>query len=384
MKFDGLASSNFTIAKYLAKENDVYYIEHPLTLKDYLKLSKKSDAYKIRRSGLNIFSDGLLSQKIDGVNIIVSLLVLPSQSLKNQLLLRMFTWINQKLAIKRIRKVIQKKNITDYIFINAYDFKYPDIGSRLNPELAVYYCVDPIPDYDRPFGVMAEEKLVKLSDIVICTSKALCEEKKLLNKNTYFVPNGADIVNSNKVGHIQKHVLAANIQGPVIGYIGAIERRIDFKLIDYITERLTDYTFLFVGPLYKEYVPAWFFERKNIVYIQPIPYHEVPEMIKAFDVCMIPFKKDEISRNIFPLKLFEYLGMGKPVVATDFNIDLAEFSEDLVTYNADAASFLHSIQVALAENNTDLKKRRMEVASRNIWSERADRIMEIIESHLYQ
>ena len=73
----------------------------------------------------------------------------------------------------------------------------------------------------------------------------------------------------------------------------------------------------------------------------------MPAVLKGFDVAIIPFKKDEVSSAIFPLKLFEYMGSGRPVVSTDFNSDLKDFTGDTVPYCKDAAAFSAAIEIAL-------------------------------------
>ncbi len=382
MKFDGPTSTNFIIAKYLAKENDVYYIEHPLTVKDYLRLNKDSQEFRVRKEGLNLLSDGLLKTKIDGVNILVSLPIIPSHSIKSSTLHKAITWVNQRITLQRIKKIIRKNQIKDFIFINAYDFKLPDIGRYLRPRLSVYYCVDPIPSYDMVHGLPTERKLIQQSDIVICTSKALYLEKQKLNPRAYFVPNGADIVTQTTETPLERPLQLQNISAPVIGYVGAIERRIDFHLIDEVSQMLPQFRLVFVGPIHKEHIPDWFWSRPNLIHIEAIPYTEVPAMINAFDVCIIPFKKDEISRNIFPLKLFEYLGLGKAVVSTDFNPDLEEFCDGTVAFATDAASFARKIQECVQAYESDIVSKRLAVASKNTWSDRVYRISEILEKHL--
>src|SRR6185437_15452296 len=126
---------------------------------------------------------------------------------------------------------------------------------------------------------------------------------------------------------------------PIVGYFGAIERRLDYDLLNQVTSTNKNISFVFSGPVSREFVPSWFYERSNIHMTGPIPYEEMPQILKGFDVAIIPFKKDEFSATIFPLKLFEYMGAGKPVIATDFNPDLKAFTSSTVAYCEDALSF---------------------------------------------
>lgn len=382
MKFDGLASTNFTVAKYLAKSNDVYYIEHPFTWKDYFKLNKGSDSFRARKEGFNFFSNGLLSKKVDGVNILISYPVLPIAFLPKGRLYDVMLNINENIIASRIKKIIKEKNIKDYIFINSYDFHYPGVAKKLRPSLSLYHCVDPIVGhYDRKHGVKGETKLVRNSDVIICTSKALYKEKLVQNENTYFVPNAADLIWEESRPY-RKHKSVAHIKQPITGYIGAIERRMDYDLLNKVSEHNPEMTFVFVGPVYKEHVPDWFFNRPNIRHVPPVPYSEVPEMIASFDICMIPFKKDDISNTIFPLKLFEYLGVGKPVIVTDFNEDLQDYTQNSVCFVDDVASFNNAIHQLLENNNPHLVEKRINIAKQNTWEVRTKEISGIINNHL--
>ena len=108
----------------------------------------------------------------------------------------------------------------------------------------------------------------------------------------------------------------------------------------------------------------------------------VDAVLKGFDVALLPFKRDEVSNTIFPLKLFEYLGAGKPLVAINFNDDLVDFTGDTVAYCSDAASFSSAITKALETNNEDKKLQRIQIARNNTWQVRITKIADILANAL--
>ena len=385
MRSDGpIKATSLFIARNLAKDNIVFFIDYPFTLKDYFKYIK-SDEIKDRKKKFPILSDGIIETDLPNLKIVITPPVLPINFLPEGLIFRSLLKINESFICWRLKKIFKKEHIKEFIYINSFNFHYPNIANKIKPMLTVYQCVDPmIIPYDIKHGINSEKQLVQKSDLVICTSKALYLEKKLLNKNTYFIPNGTD-TSYNLTSGDQELFLHPKLQGlrkPIIGYLGTIERRINYELVKDVIKANPDKTFVFAGPVDTNYVPDDIYELPNIHFIGSVPYLEVPQMINSFDVAIIPFKKDEVSNTIFPIKLFEYLSVGKPVILTDFNLDLKDFTADLVEYCSDAISFSNAITNAINQDSADKSVERKLLANRNTWKERSDQISEIINSHM--
>lgn len=372
-RFDSNAkSTSLRIAELLARNNKVYYIEYPVTWKDHYHLRNTQELAK-RRSFFKASSDGIMETRVSNFKIMISPVLLSINFLPEGIIYRTLLKINELRIRKRIKKACEKYEIKEFIYINSFNFHYPGLMDTLHPALSVYHCVDPvIMPYDIKHGIDSENRLVKNSDLVICTSKQLYDEKKILNSNTHFIGNGADVTHSNEAlsDKLRVHKSVSALLKPVIGYVGSIERRIDYDLLKSVIENNKDKTFVFAGPVSSEYVPEWFKNASNIHLPGYIPHEEIPSVLKGFDVAIIPFKKDKNSATIFPLKLFEYLGAGKPVVATDFNPDLEEFTKGTVFYCNDAASFSQAIHDSLENKTGNEMKRRLEVATENAWEKR--------------
>jgi teichuronic acid biosynthesis glycosyltransferase TuaH len=383
MQFDGkLESTNYTMAKYLAKDNFVYYVDRPYTWRDYIQF-KNTPGFNVRRPHFFSASNSIIETEIPNLKIIISPPVPSINILPEGKFYRLMLKVNEWIVGSRIKKVIQNLNITDYIYINSYNFILPTLHKLLSPTLSVYHCVDPIIEpYQTKHGLISEEILVKQVDMVICTSKELCNKKAVLNKNAYFVPNAANISHSLKTldPDLEESTILAGIKKPIIGYFGAIERRIDYNMIQELLVSNHDKSFVFIGPLDRYYITKDDYKASNFFLLDPVPYSEMPAVLKGFDVAIIPFKKDKVSSDIFPLKLFEYLGSGRPIVSTDFNPDLKDFTFETVPYCTNAIEFSDAIAIALNDNVT-LQKRRLEVAADNTWEHRISEIKDLLKAN---
>ncbi len=144
----------------------------------------------------------------------------------------------------------------------------------------------------------------------------------------------------------------------------------DFSLLEHLTKTHADKSFVLVGPVFAE-LPEAIRHAPNVYFPGKVRFSDAPRVLKGFDLCIIPFKKDEHSAAVFPLKLFEYLGAGKPVVISDFNPDLADFAENAVAMCASPAAFAGAIQEALENDSEARRTERLDIAAQNTWQHRA-------------
>lgn len=384
-KFDGpYESTSYTIARQLAKENYVFYLDSPFTWRDYFQ-RRNSEELKRRKPHFSPWTSGIIDTDIDRLKVVIAPLMLSINFLPEGKVYRKLVRINDRLIAGRIRRILKQHKVKDFIYINSFNFHYPNVSELVDPALTVYHCVDPmIIPYDMKHGIVSEEQLVRESDLVVCTSRQLYEEKKRQNEQTYFVPNAADISHSSKAlrNDLEVHECLRGLKKPVIGYFGNIERRFDFDLLKEVIEANSDKSFVFAGPVSAEFIPEWFYNTPNVHLPGRLPYGDMPSLFKGFDVALIPFKKDDVSRTIFPLKLFEYLGAGKPVVSTRFNPDLEEFTRGMVAFCDGAASFSQAIDDALQRNDAQQVEQRVAVAGENTWEKRVEELSRLMAQNM--
>jgi polysaccharide pyruvyl transferase CsaB len=235
----------------------------------------------------------------------------------------------------------------------------------------IYDCMDEHSGFETNSQMMiAEEKrLIEESNLVLATSSALVEKCSRLTERILHVPNAVE--ESFITKNMATLPILTEMEGiphPIIGYIGAISAWFDFDLIRKSAHAHPEWSFVLVGSEWGSDPHSDLHRMDNIHFLGEQPYERVAVLIANFDVCLIPFKLNELTLATDPVKLYEYLAFGKPVVASN----LPELPDDecLVRRAASAEDFRHAIEEAIEEENHQLQKLRREFASHNTWENR--------------
>lgn len=380
-----ISSPALALAKEFAKNHRVFYIEHPYSLKDYYK-ERNTPAIKSREEALlkgkNIYSNP--ESLPTNITIVTPKLTLPINFLPQGKLYDSLSKRNDKIVLEVIRRTIKDYQLKNYIYINFFDpYFVRQLPSDIQPLCAVYQSMDDISQvgYSNRHGTRLEEEIIRNFDVTLCTSKELTRLKSPFNKNVFFHPNAADIdVFSRAVNEklpIPEEI--KDIKTPIIGYTGSIEYRSDFELLKKIATTHTDKTLVFVGPIQGPEVDEFGLKAlPNVRFVGSKRIEELPPYLQYFDCVIIPFKKNTLTRSIYPLKINEYLAAGKPVIATHFSEDIYSFN-DVAYVMDDHESFLTAIDTAIKENNESKIQERIKKAAQNTWTARVEQFWKIIE-----
>lgn len=361
-----ISSPAASLAKELAKNNRVFYIEHPYSYKDYITQGR---AYKE-------YTD-------DNVKVITPPLVYPINFLPEGKLYNRLSTINNSILLKTLRKTLVQHNIKQYLFINFFDpFFLRNIPADIKPVRFIYQCMDDISQvaYTGRHGLRLENEIVKNADVVLCTSRELTKIKSALSPNVHFHPNAADIeLFKTAATDVLSRPVGMNFDDKrIIGFTGSIEYRTDFELLYKTAAYHKNKILYLVGPVSGDEHIKWDLTKlQNVVFAGPKHLRELPAYLQYFDCCIIPYKINKLTASIYPLKINEYLAAGKPVVATHFSEDI--FSFRYHAYITDTHDeFVAAIDKAIEENVINKKVARMEASSSNSWEKRVEEFWKII------
>ena len=189
----------------------------------------------------------------------------------------------------------------------------------LDEEIVVYYCTDEWSQFNsvdgQKMGVLVES-IATRADVVFATSSPLVEKLKKFNPETHLASHGVkyDLFATALKEETSIPDDLKSLKGPVLGFYGLIEDWLDLKLIAYLAERHPEWTIALVGKTCVDISSLESFS--NIHFLGRKPHGELPAYCKGFDVALIPHKVNELTRNMNPIKLREYLSAGLPIVAT--------------------------------------------------------------------
>jgi hypothetical protein len=313
--------------------------------------------------------------------------------------LQFLRWIkgfNWKMMARQIRKTVRCIfPQVDHVVSWFYRPDHVNFVGLAGEDKVVYECYDK----HHTAGMLSipgigervqkkEQELLSKAHIVFTTSETLWQEKRKLHPCVFMFPNAADADFFAKVQASDTAVAEAvkKLRHPIIGYLGTIHRDIDIELLRYVAEVKPAWTLLIAGEVVDKKVEESDDYRRfrSLPNAQLVGWirEEIPEYFKGVDVCLIPFRMDSVFnqyRN--PNKLHEYTAMGKAVVSTD--IPCIHSHSDIIYIGRTKEEFVACIKQALAEDGPERVDQRLRWARENTWEKRAERMLDIIETSLW-
>lgn len=252
----------------------------------------------------------------------------------------------------------------------------------LAPTLLVYDCIDNVAAFhrDRPDILETEQRLATTADLVIATSADLYERMKRINPRTFRVPNAVDLALFRAAAEehrVPPRDLAA-LPRPILGYAGEIAAWLDCEAIENLAAQNPSGSIVLVGRIHADV--SRILSLPNVHYLGLKGYDVMPKYIEHFDVCLLPFKINSLTNAVNPIKLYEYLAMGKPIVSTPLR-EIQPYHN--VVEIAEAAEFAAAAQRALATARDERQiEQRLQIARSNTWDLRTAQVIRILRQSI--
>jgi len=305
-------------------------------------------------------------------------------------------FFQMSLGINRLNNVVVSRLLRRWIrqlgfqssILWTYNPHSESLVGRLGERLAVYECVDELTAAKgllrRETVQVLERRLIEKVDLVVVTHENLYRSKRVGARDIHLVPNAAD------VEHFQRAALPDTpvspemqaFRHPIVGFLGTIQYWIDFDLLRFLALAKPEWSFVLIGPCGRLARVDKIKDRANVHMLGRKRYEDLPSYLKAFDVCLNPYVLDETALNCSPLKLYEYLATGKPVVSVD--MPEAQKFDGLISIGRDYAEILHLLEASMRPEaaSPHLVAARIGAVKNHSWGERFSQLEAVVEQHL--
>jgi glycosyltransferase involved in cell wall biosynthesis len=281
--------------------------------------------------------------------------------------------------VKLVMMFLGFKNPVFYVgCVPAYD-----IVKKLERSYLIYERTDlfeEMPGINKEYIISLDRELATSADLVLYVNKALWKEGLQNNKNSILIGHGVDFerfAKAEETGYVPEDI--AELPKPVIGFFGDITEDVcDFSLLEYTAKTLTDVSLVLVGPISSNVTPLKRY--KNIYFLGPKLYEEIPHYGKVFDVAIMPWKKNKWIEFCNPVKVKEYLALGKPIVSMYYP-EIEPYS-DVVYVAHNYEEFVSCIRTALKENDPGMIYKRREKVKNETWDSKVEQIKTFMERDL--
>ena len=211
-------------------------------------------------------------------------------------------------------------------------------------------------------------------------------ESKRGAEKLVFSCNGVDYQHfhdiNNKIKLDKQFVDIIEQNKPIIGYYGALASWFDYELVKFLAKQRPNYNVVLLGIKYDDsFDKANLNQYANIYFLGPKNYDVLPNYASYFDICTIPFLINDITQATSPLKLFEYMALGKPIVTTAMN-ECKKYKSVMIANNKE--EFIKKIDKALQIEGNNCKEYfdvLKQEALENTWKSKAEKIIELLEKY---
>lgn len=384
------SSATLSLAKEWSKSHRVFYIDKPYSLRDLFSFS--SDKGLKKRIKAVLFGRGRYTTVETGYSKFVVLtpgVNLPINFIPPGIIYNVLRKFNEFLLWRSVKRMLKEYSIERYIFINHFfPLLLPIVNSGYKPLLNIYQSQHDIrlTKYLQKHGVKLEDYAIRNADIVTVSSKNLYRQFSDKTTNICYLPNAVDfdLFESNISNPDQRPFDLENSgETPIILFAGYVSRiRVDYVLLRELCESFPQYLVVVVGRYEERDVLEYKLDKIHNLLLMGNRRHEaIPRYVSSASVTIIPYLCNMLNKSLFPMKLNEYLALGKPVVTTDFSEDLHAY-RDVIHIAGSLNDFIDAVGNAVYEKDEQMIQIRKKRAFENTWKNRINHLQQLVEKKI--
>jgi len=343
-------TSKHHIMKALARRNDILWVNYHGTRRPRMSRTDMRSAF----SALRRMARG--PQTVQSNFVQMTPLVIPGARS------RLLQAVHRQLLTQQIREALYAipGSSTRPIQIWSFAPDVPFLAGQFNEECFVYYCVDDHARFeglDETLITRAENETIDRADLVITTSESLQHAKRFRRPDCILVRHGVDHERFSATWRMRQPTPydLRQIPRPIFGFFGLIQFWVDLPLIAEVARLRPNYSFVLIGECQRDAAPIA--GLSNVHLLGRKPNAELPAYCAAFSAGLMPFVQSPLARSINPIKMYEYLAAGLPVISTP--LPEAERFSGPITVTQNAVEFAVACDHAL---ESDHPGRRAEIS----------------------
>ena len=359
------------LMKILSRHNDIVWIDYHGTRRPTITKADLKAGWSVLRR----FACGL--RRVSPSIVRVTPLVIPGAT--RSLLRKVHEW----MLIAQIRRAVgvfaRSRDKPLQVWSFAPDVPY--LVGQFDEECFLYYCVDEHSAFegmDADYIRVAEQELIERADVVVTTSQPLLKAKGVLRSDIALVRHGVDYDHFSRAwstpGGVRPPKDIASVPEPIFGFFGLIQFWIDCRLMAEVAKLRPHYSFVLIGDCQ---VDVSNLKRlPNVFLLGRRPYDLLPAYCAAFQAGLLPFVCTAMTQYVSPIKMFEYLAAGLPVVSTP--LPEAERFRSSIAIADTAEAFSKACDRVLATDYPGRRKTVSKTVASESWLSKVEYLSDMI------
>ena len=295
---------------------------------------------------------------------------------------RFINRLNQKRMARFVCRKMRENGFENPI-LWVYSPVTADLVDHVPHSALVYDCVDRHSAYGgfmNPQLVDAMElELAEKADAVFATADSLAERLRKAKPDARFIPNGANFerfVQASQPQPVPEDM--QEIPHPIFGFVGALQTCIEYGFVETAARAHPEWSFVWIGNEKPGADLSALRQLANVYFLGVKPNEKLPEYLAQFDACLNLFAESELSKDVSPLKFYEYLATGKPIISTRQPDQVLQYTP-IIHIAATAQDFISCCEQALRDTQPERVSARIEEGRKSSWDARVREICAVLE-----